>query len=65
MAKRPKVGYSPATHWESMDWANLGAKDATLGRAPNGSVPAAYQAQYTEAYNWGKWFQIQLKRNLI
>ena len=62
MAKKPAQG---TTTWETVDWTARGVQDAVHSRAANGSVPAAFQASYTEAYNWGGWFKIQFKRNSI
>jgi hypothetical protein len=62
MAKKPANG---TVSWETPDWMARGVQDSVSGRAAAGSVPAAYQAAYTEAYNWGAWFKLQLKRNSI
>lgn len=62
MAKKPAQG---TTTWETVDWTARASQDAIHGRAANGSVPAAFQASYTEAFNFGAWFKLQLKRNSI
>lgn len=52
--------------FETRDHMNRAIRDAVNGVSLNlTGVPANQQAAATEAYNWGSWFKVQLRRNSI
>ena len=76
MALKPANGQLT---WETPDWALQGVQDAVYSRGPQATQAAvaalstnnegiydgAYIGEYSEAYQYGLWFQLQLRRNSI